>query len=128
MTRILPREADDEGRVVAEVAPPQPPRLLDEPERPLEPEALDRLRGLALEAGVEVEGRADAHEHGRLEPAAHGSHELLLQGHAEADPDHIGPRRVELRADRVRIVGAERAERARAGAHDAQAGIAPGQL
>src|SRR4051794_39370677 len=90
MARVLPREAGDEAGVVAEVAPPQPPRLLDEPERPLEPEALERLGGLALEAGVEVEGRPDADQHRRLEPVAHGPHELLLQGNAEADPDHVG--------------------------------------
>src|SRR4051812_21247671 len=51
MARVLAREADDEARVVAEIAPPQSPGLLDQPEGPLEAEALEGLRGLALEAG-----------------------------------------------------------------------------
>src|SRR3954466_1113496 len=89
MARVLAREVDDEAGFVAEVAPPQPPRLLDEPERPFEPEALERPRRLALQAGVEVESRADADEHGRLEAAAHRPHELLLQRDAEADPDDV---------------------------------------
>src|SRR4051794_17549605 len=128
MPRVLAREAEDEARVVAEVAPPQPPRLLHEPEGPLEAEALERLRGLALEAGVEVEGGADADEHGRLEARAHGEHELLLERDAEADPDDVGLGGVELGGDRVGLVGIEVAERARPGADDAQAGIAPRQL
>src|SRR3954464_15732412 len=48
MARVLPREPGDEAWVVAEVAPPQPPRLLHEPERPLEAEALEGLGRLAL--------------------------------------------------------------------------------
>src|SRR3954447_603625 len=127
MTRILPREAGDEARVVAEVVPPQPPRLLDEPERPLEPEALERLRGLALEAGVEVEGGADADEHRRLETVAHGKHELLLQRDAEADPDHVRLGGVELGGDRVGLLERELAERPGPGADDPQPGIAPRQ-
>src|SRR3954447_7828043 len=128
MARVLAREADDEARVVAEIAPPQSPGLLDQPEGPLEAEALERLRGLALEAGVEVERRADPDEHGSLEPPPHGEHELLLQRDAESDPDHVGLGRVELGGDGVGLLGGELAERARPGADDAQAGIAPRQL
>ena len=47
-----------------EVAPPQPARLLGEAEGPLEAEALEAVGRLALEAGVEVEGGADADQHG----------------------------------------------------------------
>src|SRR5215203_2867721 len=79
VTQVLTREADHEARVVAQVAPPQAPWLLGEPERPLQPKPLQRFRRLALEAGVEVEGGADADEHRRLEALAHHPHELLLQ-------------------------------------------------
>src|SRR3954454_5592941 len=86
----LPGEPEHEARVVDQVPPPEAARLLDEPERPLEPDALERAWGLAFEAGVEVEGGADTDQHRRYEALAHGEHELLLEGDAEADPDHVG--------------------------------------
>ena len=128
MREVLAREPDDEARVVVEVAPPQPPRLLDEPERPLEAEALQAVGRLALEPGVEVEGGADADQDRRVEPVAHRGHPLLLQRHAEADPDDVGAGGVELGGDRGGLVVVERAERAVADAGDPQAGVAARQL
>src|SRR5829696_2969552 len=96
VARVLAREAGHEARVVAQVAPPQPARLAAEPEEPLEAAALHPVRRLRHEAGVEVERRADADEHRRLEPRAHPLHPLLLARHAEADPDDVGPLRVDV--------------------------------
>src|SRR4051794_34222455 len=124
----LPGEPEHEARVVDQVPPPEAARLLDEPERPLEPDALERAWRLALEAGVEVEGGADTDQHRRYEALAHGEHELLLEGDAEADPDHVGRRGVELAGDRVGLVAAQLAEGTRAGADDAQARVAPREL
>src|SRR3712207_5658825 len=93
---VLAREAGDEARVVAQVAPPQPPRLLREAERPLEAQALEAPRGLGDEAGVEVERGADADEDRRVEPRAHPGHPLLLLGHADADPHDLRAGRVDL--------------------------------
>ena len=124
----MPREPEDEARVVAEVAPPQAARLLQQAERPLEPEPLQAVRGLALEAGVEVEGGADADEHGRLEAGAHGVHPLLLQRHAEADPDDVGVRGVELGGDLGGLLLGQLAERRVADAGDLEARVAGRQL
>src|SRR3954471_15015555 len=44
--RELAHEAGDEARVVAQIAPPQPPRLLRQPERPLHAVALEPGRRL----------------------------------------------------------------------------------
>src|SRR3954462_7430124 len=112
----LPGEPEHEARVVDQVPPPEAARLLDEPERPLEPDALERARGLALEAGVEVEGRADTDQHRRYEALAHGEHELLLEGDAEAAPDHVGRRGVELAGDRVGLLPGPLAGGGRGGA------------
>src|SRR3954447_26345136 len=49
-----------------QVAPPQPPRLLGEAERPLEPEPLEAVGRLLLDARVEVERGADADQHRRV--------------------------------------------------------------
>src|SRR3954468_2869267 len=124
----LSREPEYEARVVDQVPPPETARLLDQPERPLEPEALERGRGLALKAGVEVEGGADADQHGRHEAVAHGEHELLLERDAEADPDHVGRRGVELAGDRIGLVAGQLAEGTGAGADDAQPRVAPREL
>src|SRR3954447_9184137 len=124
----LPGEPEHEARVVDQVPPPETARLLDEPERPLEPDALERARGLALEAGVEVEGGADTDQHRRYEAVAHREHELLLERDAEADPDHVGRRGVELAGDRVGLVAGQLAGGTGAGADDAQARVAPRKL
>src|SRR5215218_5833998 len=68
--KVLTGEADHEARVVAQIPPPEASGLLREPERPLEPEPLQPVGRLALEAGVEVEGRPDADQHRRLEAIA----------------------------------------------------------
>ena len=71
VAHVLPREARDEARVVARVAPPQAARLLRQAEHPLQAGGLHPRRRLRDEAGVEVERGADADEHGRVEAVAH---------------------------------------------------------
>src|SRR3954454_22097542 len=136
----LPGETEKERRVVDQIQPPEAARPLDEPERPLEPDALERAWGLALEARVEVEGGADTDQHRRYEALAHGEHELLLEGAAEAEPDHVGRRGgelaadhvgrrgVELAGDRVGLVAAQLAEGTGARPDDPRTRVAPREL
>ena len=102
--RALRDEARDEARVVAQVAPPQPARLLREAVGPLQADGLHPGRRLGHEAGVEVERGADADEDRRVEAVAHRGHPLLLLGHADADPDDVGAGAVDLVGDRVLLV------------------------
>src|SRR4051794_11846033 len=97
----LPREAADEARVVAQVAVPEPARLRAEAEGPRQPRLLHPARRLGDQAGVEVEGGADAHEDRRLQAPAHRGHPLLLLGDADADPDDVCARAVDLGHDGV---------------------------
>src|SRR5215831_11563347 len=73
-----------EPRVVPRVAAPESARLAGQAEEPLEPRALDPARGLALGAGQEVEGRADADHRAREALAVRGHPALLLRA---AEPD-----------------------------------------
>src|SRR4051812_9652868 len=108
---VLARYAGHEARVVAQIAPPQPPRLLCEAERPLEAEPLQRVRCLAYQAGVEVERGADAHQYRRVEPRPHVRHPLLLQRHAEPHPHDVCASRVDLVGDRIGLGVGELSER-----------------
>src|SRR6476661_5838868 len=60
----------DEQRIVPEVPPPEPPRLLVQPEQPFEPAALHPPRRLGLQAGVKIERGADPNAHGRGQAVA----------------------------------------------------------
>src|SRR5215210_6904577 len=104
MAPVLAREAQDEAGVVAQVAPPQPARLVDQPERPLQPHALQRVGRLGDETGMEVERGAHADEHGCVQPFPHASHPLLLLRHADADPHDIRAGAVDL-ADHGVLLG-----------------------
>ena len=72
---------------------------------------------------MEVEGRADADEHGGVEARAHPLHPLLLARDAEADPDHVGLLGVDLRGERVELRVGVLAEVLRGAADDPQAGV-----
>ncbi len=96
----LAHDRAQETGVVPQVAAPQTARFLREPVRPLEPGALHPRRRLRDKAGVEVERGADPDQHGRLELRAQHRHPLLLLGHADADPHHVGLGLVDLRGDR----------------------------
>ncbi len=120
----LQRERADEARVVAEVAPPQPARLVRQPVGPLQSRRLHPRRRLGHQPGVEVERRADADQHRRLEQRAHLRHPLLLLGHPDSDPHDVGPRMVDLLGDRVPLLRGQRAVRGRVAADDLDPGIA----
>src|SRR4051794_41625041 len=89
VTQQLPSEADHEARVVAQVAAPEAARLLREPERPFEPQALEPIGRLPLEPGVEVEGGADPHEDRCLEAGGHGGPPPLPPPGAPPPPHHL---------------------------------------
>src|SRR3954469_21363132 len=86
---VLARYAGHEARVVAQIAPPQPPRLLSEAEEPLEAESLHERGRLRHQPGMEVEGGADADQDRRSQARAHAGHPLLLLRDADADPDDV---------------------------------------
>src|SRR6476620_11184073 len=94
--RVLAHEAGDEARVVTQVPPPQPPGLVCESVQPFQPHALHPVRRLGNEAGVEVERRADADQHRRIEPIAKVRHPLLLIGLADAHPHYVGAAAAEV--------------------------------
>src|SRR5579864_6006445 len=58
---------------------------------------------------MEVKRRADADEHGCLKRRAQPRHPLLLLGHADAGPHHVGPRMVDLLRDRGLLLKGQRA-------------------
>src|ERR1041385_4368484 len=90
-----------EPGVVARVASPQPPRLVGQPERPLEAPVLHPLGRLRDQPGVEVEGGADADEQRGVERVAHLRHPTLLLGLPGADPHDLRPRAVDVLRDPV---------------------------
>src|SRR5690349_6170406 len=112
--RELRRGSRDDARVVAQVPAPEAPRLLGQPERPLQAGVLHPARRLRDEPGVEVERRADADEHRGVQAPAHRRHPLLLLGHADAHPYDVGPRAVDLVRDDVQLVVVQITERRRA--------------
>src|SRR5437763_10587539 len=87
----LAREGADEARVVAQVASPQAAGLPSESIGPLESGVLDPRGGLLDESRVEVEGRTDPDEDRGTQARTHFGHPLLLLGHADPHPHHIGP-------------------------------------
>ena len=119
----LARERAHETGVVAQVPAPQPARLVGETVGPFEPGALQPRWSLRHEAGMEVERRADADQHGRVEVRAQRRHPLLLLGDADADPHDIGPRIVDLGDDRGLLLFGERAVRWRVAADDPDPGV-----
>src|SRR3954469_11542023 len=123
LAQQLAGEAGQELRVEVEVARQQPARLLGDAVGPLEAALLHPARRLGDAAGVEVERGAYAAHHRHLEPLAHPRHPLLLLGHADADPQHVGPVAVDLLDDRVLLLLAQRAEGGRVAAHDLDPGV-----
>jgi hypothetical protein len=77
---------------------------------------------------VEVEGGADAHQHRRVEAAAHGGHPLLLLGDADADPHDVGARAIDLVRDVLLLARRKRAEGRSMAADDLQPGVARAQV
>src|SRR5918992_453663 len=125
LDEVLPGERRHEAGVRVEVAREQAPGLLPDPVDPLEAALLHPARRHRDAAGVEVEGRAHAAHHRHLEAVAHARHPLLLLWHPDADPEHVGPRLVDL-VDHLRLLLAgERPERGRVAADDLDARMPP---
>src|SRR6185436_20846833 len=85
----LKRELDEEVRVVDEVAPGQPPGLLAPSKQPFEPGRHHPTGRLPDAAGVEVERRPDAEQHGGGQPAPVVRHPGLLFRAAEAHEHEV---------------------------------------
>src|SRR5438445_12303003 len=77
---LLPGQLEKEPGVIHEVAPPQPARLLDETEQPLEAGPLHPVRRLPDTTGVKVEGGPHTDQHGGVEQRTHARHPQLLFG------------------------------------------------
>jgi hypothetical protein len=77
---------------------------------------------------VEVEGGADADEHGSVELRADGGHPLSCLGTPMPDPDDVGARAVDLGQDRVLLLVVELAERRRVAPDDLHPGVAAAQV
>src|SRR5438067_10175964 len=88
--RELPRERPQETGVVAQVTPPQAPRLVGQAIGPFQAGLLDPHRCLRHQAGVEIERRAHPDQDRSLEIWTHPRHPLLLLGHADAGPHDVG--------------------------------------
>src|SRR2546421_2038553 len=106
----LLRRCPHEARVVVQVARQQAPWLLGDAVGPLQAPPLHPGRRLRDPPGVEVERRADRAHDRDLEPVAHPRHPLLLLGHADSDPQHVGTRGVDLLRQLVLLRPGERAE------------------
>src|SRR5215210_7900712 len=126
--QVLAGKRQHEARVEVEVAREQPARLLGDPVEPLEP-ALLHPRGRLRDAPrVEVECRAHRAHHRDVEPLAHPGHPLLLLRHAEAHPEHVWARVVDLVDERVLLLFRHGPERRRVAAHDVDARMATAQV
>src|SRR5438105_394394 len=68
----------EEFRVVDEIAPGQPARLVQQAEEPLHAHARDPARRPGHAAGEKVERAPDAHQHRRPQPGAVALDEELL--------------------------------------------------
>ena len=128
LSRPLAGEADDEARVVAQVAPPQPAGLVREPERPLEPEPLHPARGLRDQAAVEVERGADADQHAARSRAVIRAIHFSCFGtpmptHTISAPERWMSAATASSSSRVSV-----AERRRVAADDLQPGMAQPQV
>src|SRR6185312_7283122 len=100
------------------VAPPQPARFAQKPKRPFETASLDGSGRLPLEAGVEVERRADADKHRGVQPAAHMRHPEFLLGTAKPHPDDIRAGPVDPLRDLGFLLRAKFVKRRRVGSSD----------
>src|SRR5919109_4012762 len=112
-----------EARVVVQVARQQPARLLSDPVGPLEPPLLHPVRRLRDPSRVEVEGGADAAHHRHLQPVAHLRHPLLLLRNADAHPEDVRLRLVDLLGDRVLLLARQGTEGRRVAAHHVDAWV-----
>src|SRR5215211_896301 len=126
--QVLASKRQHEARVEVEVAGEQPARLLGDPVDPLEPALLHPRGRLRDPPRVEVEGGAHRAHDGDVEPLAHPRHPLLLLRHADADPEDVGTRVVDLVDERVLLLRRHRPERGRVAAHDVDPGVAPAQV
>src|SRR5215217_9321295 len=126
--QVLARKCQHEARVEVEVAREQPARLLRYAIDPLEPALLHPRRRLRDATRVEVEGGADRAHDRDVEPLAHARHPLLLLGHADADPEDVGARAVDLVDERVLLLFRHRPEGRRVAAHDVDPGVAAPQV
>src|SRR5215218_4752331 len=126
--QVLATERQHEARVEVEVAREQAARLLRDPVDPFEAALLHPRRRLRDAPRVEVEGRADGAHHGHVEPRAHPRHPLLLLRHADADPQHVRARVVDLVDERVLLLFGHRPERRRVAARDVDPGMAAAQV
>src|SRR3954469_6394274 len=127
LAEVLPSEREHEARVVVEVAREESPRLLRDAVRPLEPAVLHPRRGLRDATRVEVERGADSAHDRHLEALANVRHPLLLLRDADADPEHVRLRLVDLLDQRVLFLLGERAEGGCVAADDLDAVVALAQ-
>src|SRR5215208_3520494 len=101
LTQVLARKGQHEARIEVQVARQQPAWLLGDPVDPLEPALLHPRGRLRDPARVEVERGADCAHHGDVETLPHARHPLLLLRHADADPQDVRARLVDLLDERV---------------------------
>src|SRR4051794_5131063 len=123
----LPGHGDHEARVEPEVARQQAARLLRDAVDPLEAALLHPSRRLRDAPRVEVEGRPDSAHDGHVERRAHARHPLLLLGHADAHPEHVGLGSVDLLDHGGLLLARERAEGRRVAADDLDARVLAAQ-
>src|SRR5215211_6368463 len=128
LAQVLARKRQHEARIEVQVARQQPAWLLGYPVDPLEPALLHPRGRLRDPARVEVERGADGAHHGDVEPLPHARHPLLLLRHADADPQHVRARLVDLLDERILLLGGHRPERRGVAPDDVDAGVARAQV
>ena len=85
----LLHEFVNEPRIIDEIPPPKPPRLLQQPVQPLQPGLLHPLGRILGSAGQDIAGRANPdHDCGRKLRRILG-HEPLLFWSAKTDPEKV---------------------------------------
>src|SRR5204862_3092775 len=94
--------AENEPRVVREVASPQAARLAVEAIEPLESTLPHPARGLAQSPGMNIERCAHPKEDRRIQAINVVGHPAFLLGRAEPDPHQIGGRSVDA-LDRLNV-------------------------
>src|SRR5215216_3115527 len=127
LAQPLTREREHEAGVVVEVAGEQAARLLGDPVDPLEPALLHPAGGLRDAPSVEIERGAHPAHHRHLEPISEARHPLLLLRYADADPEHVRMRPVDLLDERALLGRGQLPERRREPAHDADARVLAAQ-
>src|SRR5208283_2427571 len=120
----LHADAPQKDRVVHEVPSPEPPRLPREPEEPLQGAALHPAGRLPLAPRMNVKCCPHSDQQTDRQLGRISSHETLLLGRAQADPDYVGPAFLHLRSQGCGFGIVKRAERRGKGAAYLQVGEA----